>query len=409
MGNRARPVDTADIIIIGGGIVGLATAHQTLAANPGLKLVVLEKEQTLASHQTGHNSGVIHSGIYYKPGSLKAENCRRGRTMLLDFCREHGVAFDLCSKVIVAVDEAEGPALERIYQRGQANGVACEMIDRGTLRQLEPNAAGMRAIQVHDAGIISYRAVCVALGREITRMGGTIILGGGVRASHRAGSLRVVSTDTGRLAAPLIVNCAGLQSDRIARLLGTQPGLKVVAFRGEYYELVPAARSLCRNLIYPVPDARFPFLGVHFTRMIDGAVECGPNAVLALGREAYDKAAFDAADLMDTLGYPAFWKLSAKHWKMGAGEIHRSISKAAFVKALQRLMPAIRSEHLVPAPAGIRAQALLPGGRLLDDFAIAEDDGVISVCNAPSPAATSSLSIGHTVAERIGRHLATIR
>ncbi len=401
-------MDTADIIIIGGGIVGLATAYQTLLANPGLKLALLEKEWALANHQTGHNSGVIHSGIYYKPGSLKAENCRRGRTMLLDFCREQGVAFDLCSKVIVAVDEAELPALERIYQRGQANGVACEVIDAGALQELEPNAAGIRAIQVHDAGIISYRAVCIALGREIERMGGKIMLGGGVRASQRIGSVRVVSTDAGRLASPLVVNCAGLQSDRIARLLGTDPGLKVVAFRGEYYELVPSARSLCRNLIYPVPDARFPFLGVHFTRMIDGAVECGPNAVLALGREAYDKTALDAADLMDTLGYPAFWKLSVKHWKMGAGEIHRSISKAAFVKALQRLMPAIRSEHLVPAPAGIRAQALLPGGALLDDFAIAEDDGVISVCNAPSPAATSSLSIGQTVAERIGRHLVAI-
>jgi (S)-2-hydroxyglutarate dehydrogenase len=401
-------VDTADIIIIGGGIVGLATAYQTLRANPGLELVLLEKEQTLASHQTGHNSGVIHSGIYYKPGSLKAGNCRRGRTMLLDFCREQDVAFDLCSKVIVAVDEAEVPALERIYQRGQENGVACEIIDAAALRELEPNAAGISAIQVHDAGIISYRSVCIALGREIERMGGKIILGGGVRASRRTGSVRVVSTDAGRLASPLVVNCAGLQSDRIARLLGTEPGLRVVAFRGEYYELVPSARSLCRNLIYPVPDARFPFLGVHFTRMIDGSVECGPNAVLALGREAYDKTALDAADLMDTLGYPAFWKLSAKHWKMGAGEIHRSISKAAFVKALQRLMPAIRSEHLTPAPAGIRAQALLPGGALLDDFAIAEDNGVISVCNAPSPAATSSLSIGQTVAERITQRLVAI-
>ncbi len=395
-------MDTADIIIIGGGIVGLATAYQTLCANPGLSLVLLEKESTLACHQTGHNSGVIHSGIYYKPGSLKAENCRRGKSLLLDFCQEHDVPHDMCGKVIVATEEGELPALGRIFERGQANGVSCEVIDGDALREIEPHAAGIRAIRVHDAGIVSYPAVCRALAAEIERMGGRIVCGAGVHASYRAGGSRVVASGAGRFSGGLVVNCAGLQSDRVARELGAEPGLKIVPFRGEYYELVPAARHLCRHLIYPVPDGNFPFLGVHFTRMIDGAVECGPNAVLALGREAYDKSSMNINDLAESLGYPAFWKLSARHWRTGLGEIHRSVSKAAFVRALQRLMPAIRSEHLVPAPAGIRAQALLRDGALHDDFAIFEGDHVISVCNAPSPAATSSLSIGMTLADRIG-------
>lgn len=399
---------TADIIIIGGGIVGVATAYQTLRANPGLRLMLLEKEPALAAHQTGHNSGVIHSGIYYKPGSLKAQNCRRGKDLLLAFCAEHGIAHDMCGKVIVAVDEGELPALEKIHGRGVANGVACEVIDGTALRAIEPYAAGIAAIRVDDAGIVSYPEVCRVLAAEIERLGGRISCGATVLAAERTGGGLLVSTSMGRLSCALVVNCAGLQSDRIARLLGAEPGLKIVPFRGEYYELVPEASGLCRNLIYPVPDAKFPFLGVHFTRMIGGGVECGPNAVLALGREAYDKSAIDLEDLAETLGYPAFWRLSAKHWRTGMGEIHRSLSKSAFVRALQRLMPAIRAEHLVPAAAGIRAQALAPDGSLLDDFAIAESDGVISVCNAPSPAATSSLSIGLTVSERIARNPALV-
>lgn len=394
------------MIIIGGGIVGLATAYQTLHAYPGVSLVLLEKEDTLARHQTGHNSGVIHSGIYYKPGSLKAENCRRGKSLLLALCAEHAVPHDMCGKMIVAIDETELPALDRIYKRGQHNGVACEVIDGDVMRQIEPHAAGIRAIHVRDAGIVSYPAVCRILASEIERLGGRIVCRAALHASTKLGRTRVVSSSAGRYAGRLVVNCAGLQSDRIARELGADPTLRIVPFRGEYYELVPEARSLCRHLIYPVPDSNFPFLGVHFTRMIDGAVECGPNAVLALGRESYDKSAMNIRDLAEALGYPAFWRLSARHWRTGLGEIHRSLSKYAFVRALQRLLPEIRPEHLVPAPAGIRAQALANDGALLDDFAIMEDDGVISVCNAPSPAATSSLSIGKTLAERIGVQLA---
>lgn len=394
------------MIIIGGGIVGLATAYQTLHAYPGVSLVLLEKEDTLARHQTGHNSGVIHSGIYYKPGSLKAENCRRGKSLLLALCAEHAVPHDMCGKMIVAIDETELPALDRIYKRGQHNGVACEVIDGDVMRQIEPHAAGIRAIHVRDAGIVSYPAVCRILASEIERLGGRIVCRAALHASTKLGRTRVVSSSAGRYAGRLVVNCAGLQSDRIARELGADPTLRIVPFRGEYYELVPEARSLCRHLIYPVPDSNFPFLGVHFTRMIDGAVECGPNAVLALGRESYDKTAMNIRDLAEALGYPAFWRLSARHWRTGLGEIHRSLSKYAFVRALQRLLPEIRPEHLVPAPAGIRAQALANDGALLDDFAIMEDDGVISVCNAPSPAATSSLSIGKTLAERIGVQLA---
>ncbi|MBX3323647.1 MAG: L-2-hydroxyglutarate oxidase [Phycisphaeraceae bacterium] len=398
-------METSDIVIIGGGIVGLATALQTLRRMPGVSLTVLEKEPAIAHHQTGHNSGVIHSGIYYKPGSLKAVNCRRGRDMLIEFCQSTGVPFDMCGKVIVAIDDSERQALARIFERGKSNGVECEIIGRERLVEIEPHAAGVEAIIVRDAGIVSYPHVCQAMAREIERLGGRIMCDTVVTHSRPEQEFRVLATSQGDFSARLIVNCAGLQSDRVARALGASPGLKIVPFRGEYYELAPAARSLCRNLIYPVPDAKFPFLGVHFTRMIEGGVECGPNAVLALGREAYSRGDVNITDLVETLGYPAFWKLSAKHWKTGAAEIWRSISKPAFVRALQRLMPEILSEHLTPAPAGIRAQALATDGTLLDDFAIIDAEHAIHVCNAPSPAATSSLSIGLTISERIEARL----
>jgi L-2-hydroxyglutarate oxidase len=394
-----------DLIIIGGGIVGLATAHAVLDRSPALRLAVLEKEPEVALHQTGHNSGVIHSGIYYKPGSLKAENCRRGRQMLIDFCQTHNIAMDLCGKVIVAVEERERAALSRIHERGLANGVACERIGPGRLRDIEPHAAGIEALAVPDAGIVSFPEVCAVLAREIERRSGVIMCNAAVHACRVESGARIVLTTRGELGARLVVNCAGLQSDRVARSLGAEPGLRIVPFRGEYYELLPQARHLCRHLIYPVPDASFPFLGVHFTRVIGGGVECGPNAVLALGREAYERGAMNVADLFDALGSGGFWRLSRRHWATGAGEIWRSLSKAAFVKALQRLMPEIRSEHLVPAPAGIRAQALADDGTLLDDFAIIDDEAAIHVCNAPSPAATSSLSIGATIADRIAHRL----
>lgn len=396
---------THDVVIIGAGIVGLATAYQTLRAHPGLDLVVLEKENRVAFHQTGHNSGVIHSGMYYKPGSLKAVNCRRGRDMLIDFCGEHGVPFDMCGKVIVAIDESELPALDRIHQRGVANGVDCERIDRARLSELEPHAAGIAAIHVRDAGIISFPTICQVLAREIERMGGQVVCGALLHEAHHDESGMLLATPTGRFSSRLVVNCAGLQSDRVAGMLGRHVPLKIVPFRGEYYELAHHARHLCRNLIYPVPDPAFPFLGVHFTRMIDGSVECGPNAVLSLGREAYARDQINIPDLAETLAYPAFWKLAARHWRTGAGEVWRSLSKAAFVRALQRLMPEVTADQLEPAPAGIRAQALADDGALLDDFAIIEEAGVINVCNAPSPAATSSLSIGLTNSELITRRL----
>lgn len=396
---------THDVTIIGAGIVGLATAYQTLLAHPGLDLLVLEKEDRVAFHQTGHNSGVIHSGIYYKPNSLKSANCRRGRAMLINFCREHSVPFDLCGKVIVAVNERELPALDRIHERGIANGVDCARVGRAGLTELEPHAAGIDALHVRDAGIISFTAMCETLARRIAELGGHVQCGAPVHeASHERFDM-LLSTPAGRFRSRLVVNCGGLQSDRVARLLGRDVPLQIVPFRGEYYELKHEARHLCRNLIYPVPDPAFPFLGVHFTRMIDGSVECGPNAVLALGREAYAKDQMHVPDLAETLAYPAFWKLARKHWRTGAGEVWRSVSKSAFVRALQRLMPEVRADQLEPAPAGIRAQALGDDGALLDDFAIIEDEGVINVCNAPSPAATSSLSIGLSISQRITQRL----
>ncbi|GAB4382954.1 MAG: L-2-hydroxyglutarate oxidase [Phycisphaerales bacterium] len=394
-------MQTHDVVIIGAGIVGLATAHQMLRSCPSLDLIVLEKEDRIASHQTGHNSGVIHSGIYYRPGSLKAVNCRRGRAMLLDFCREHDVPFELCGKVIVAVAESEQPVLERLHRKGLANGVDCDLIDRSRLRTLEPHAAGFAAIHVRDTGIVSFTAFCRALARRIEQMGGQIRCGVCVLEAHRRASGMMLATTAGRVSTRFVVNCAGLQSDRVARLLGQDTMLRIVPFRGEYYELTGSARLLCRNLIYPVPDPAFPFLGVHVTRTIDGSVECGPNAVLALGRESYEKDQLDIPDLAETLAYPGFWKLAARHWQSGAGEAWRSVSKAAFVRAVRRLIPAISSDQLRPAPAGIRAQALSADGTLIDDFVMVEDAGVVSICNAPSPAATSSMSIAQMISERI--------
>ncbi len=389
------------VIIVGAGIVGLATAYQLQLGRPGVPVIVLEKERTLAAHQTGRNSGVIHSGIYYKPGSLKAANCRRGKAMLESFCREHAVPFQTCGKVIVATDEHELPALATILERGKANGVACEWIGPEQLRELEPHAAGVAAVRVPEAGIIQYAAVCGALARRIEQAGGMVQTGARVTAIDARHGCCTVETSVGNHRGALVINCAGLQSDRVAALStpDTEPlPARIIPFRGEYYELAPAARRLCNNLIYPVPDPRFPFLGVHFTRMLAGGVECGPNAVLALAREGYTWADIEPDDLADTLGYPGFWRMIAHHWRMGLGEMHRSLVKGAFVLALQRLVPAIRAEDLTPAPAGVRAQALAPDGRLVDDFLIRRRGPVIDVLNAPSPAATSALAIGERVA-----------
>jgi len=387
-----------DIIIIGGGIVGLATAYQFTLDYPLLKITLLEKEQQLAAHQTGHNSGVLHTGIYYKPGSLKALNCLEGKSRMEDFCSKEEIDFEICGKVIVAISEAELPALETIYQRGRTNGVSCEMINSEKLHELEPHVAGIKAVHVPEAGIVDYGLVCKRFAKHLQNNEdnqihcSTKVIG--IRHSENI----VVETEKGEFEGRFLVNCAGLYSDKITAM--TQPPeSKIIPFRGEYYEVRPEKHHLCRNLIYPVPDPSFPFLGVHFTRMINGSLECGPNAVLAFAREGYTRSTINFLELAEVLSYPGFIRLAAKYWRAGAGEMWRSFSKAAFVRALQRLVPEISADDLETAPAGIRAQAVLSNGKLVDDFLIQENKNIINVCNAPSPAATSSLNIGKHIVD----------
>lgn len=392
---------THDVALIGGGIVGLATAYNLMQRRPGLRLIVLEKEADLAHHQTGHNSGVLHSGIYYKPGSLKAINCRAGKAAMQDFCDQHDIPYRLCGKVIVATDEKELPKMQDIYERGRANGVDCEMISAERCRELEPHARSIGAIHVPESGIVDYKQVCSKMAELMRAAGHEMRTSARVKAVRRVGDQSVVETAAGDVTAKLVVNCAGLQCDRVTKMTGVKPAAKIVPFRGEYFVLTPEAEHLCKTLIYPVPDPAFPFLGVHFTSMIHGGVECGPNAVLALGRESYGKFQVHFPDLFESLTYPGFLKMAAKHWKMGLGEMWRSYSKRAFVKALQRLMPEIEAKHLVACPSGIRAQAVTAAGGLVDDFLIDEAAGVVNVNNAPSPAATASLNIGELIAKRI--------
>ena len=383
-----------DIIIIGGGIVGLATAYQFTLHYPRLKITLLEKEPNLAIHQTGHNSGVLHTGIYYKPGSLKALNCRQGKTSMEEFCLKEGIDFEICGKVIVAVSENELSALETIYQRGRTNGVLCEMICAEKLHELEPHVAGIKALHVPEAGIVNYGKVCEKFSEHINQQeGNEIICSAKVTAIRQNSKSILVKTEKEEHECRYVVNCGGLYSDKITAMT-QNPDSKIVPFRGEYYEVRQEKQHLCRNLIYPVPDPDFPFLGVHFTRMIDGSLECGPNAVLAFAREGYTLNTVNFSELADILSYSGFIKLALKHWRAGAGEMWRSFSKVAFVNALQRLIPEITQEDLVKAPAGIRAQAVLPNGMLVDDFSIQENKNIINVVNAPSPAATSSLNIG---------------
>jgi L-2-hydroxyglutarate oxidase len=389
-----------DVIIVGGGIVGLATAYQLLE-HPARRLLIVEKEAAVGVHQTGHNSGVLHSGIYYRPGSLRAANCRSGKQAMQRFCAEHGIAYEICGKVIVAVDERELPLLQTIYERGQANGVQCELIDRDRLLELEPHAAGLCAIHVPEAGIVDYRQVAVKLAGLITRAGGQITCNARVIGIKSQSSPVIVETTAGEFSGDYVVTCAGLHADRVTRLSGQEPPAQIVPFRGEYYDIKPSAHHLCHNLIYPVPDPNFPFLGVHFTRTIGGGLECGPNAVLAFAREGYRWRNISPRDLAESLTYPGFLRLAAKHWRAGMAEMWRSLSKRAFVRALQRLVPEVQSHDLEPAPAGVRAQAVLREGKLADDFLICESQRVVHVCNAPSPAATASLNIGRLVAERL--------
>lgn len=394
--------DRSALVVVGGGIVGLATAYQFQNRFPDRRVVVLEKEPDVGQHQTGHNSGVLHSGIYYKPGSLRALNCREGKLAMEAFCQEHAIPFDVCGKVIVAVDDSELAALERIFERGQQNGVRCEMIGRERLAELEPHAAGVKAIHVPETGIVNFRQVARKLAEIVRSRGGEVFNETRVVGFRRETNGWVVETTKGTVSSDGLVNCGGLHSDRLARQSGETPDARIVPFRGEYYELKPEVHHLCRNLIYPVPNPNFPFLGVHFTRMIEGGVECGPNAVLAFAREGYTKTSINLRDLGEALTFPGFLRLGRKYWRVGAGEMWRSCSKAAFVKALQRLMPELRGVDLVPGRAGVRAQAIARDGTMVDDFWILAAERLINVCNAPSPAATSSLNIGRLVVEKMG-------
>ncbi|MCA4897739.1 MAG: L-2-hydroxyglutarate oxidase [Bacteroidota bacterium] len=385
------------VIVVGGGIVGLATALQLIKQKPSLKILVLEKENELAKHQTGNNSGVIHSGIYYKPGSLKATNCINGYHQLIAFCRENDIPFELCGKVIVATSEEEKPLLQNVFVRGQQNGLQnLRKISAGEIKEIEPHVNGLEGIFVPQTGIVDYKLVAEKYGELLQRQGVEIHLNEKVVDIQNTPTTTVVTEKT-TYTTELVINCAGLYSDKVARLTVKDLNVKIIPFRGEYYKLKKEKEYLVKNLIYPVPDPNFPFLGVHFTRMAKGGVEAGPNAVLAFKREGYKKSQINLAELAETLTWPGFQKVAAKYWRTGMGEMYRSFSKAAFTKALQKLIPEIQERDLVDGGAGVRAQACDRYGGLVDDFLILEEKNIINVCNAPSPAATSSLAIGETV------------
>jgi L-2-hydroxyglutarate oxidase len=389
-----------DIIIVGGGIVGLATALNLINRNPKFKILVLEKEAEVAKHQTGNNSGVIHSGLYYKPGSLKARNCIHGYGLLIDFCNQNEIPYELCGKIVVATEEHELPLLKNLYERGAQNGLKnFKMLDASQLKEYEPHIAGLAGFFVPQTGIVDYKIVARKYADRISELGGEINLGEKVIDIKLGSDEVTVVTERTAYTTALVVNCAGLYSDKIARLTSPEINVKIIPFRGEYYKLKKEKEYLVKNLIYPVPDPNFPFLGVHFTRMMKGGVEAGPNAVLAFSREGYAKTDIRLSELAETLAWPGFQKVVRKYWRTGVGEMYRSFSKAAFTKALQKLIPEVTENDLVEGGAGVRAQACDRTGGLVDDFLILEKKQVINVCNAPSPAATSSLSIGETVAE----------
>lgn len=389
------------ITIIGGGITGLATAYQLLRQQPNLQVTVLEKEQQVAQHQTGHNSGVIHSGIYYAPGSLKAQNCIRGYQLLIDFCEAQNVPYELCGKIIVATTEEELPRLQALYERGQQNGLEeLKWLDKAEIAQREPHVNGLAGIYVPETGIVDYKLVAQKLQERIEQFGGKVITGEPVKSIEHSNNQTFVSTSTKQYTSDLLINCAGLYSDKIAAMAGLKLDVQIIPFRGEYWLVKPEKEYLVKDLVYPVPDPAFPFLGVHFTRMAGGGLEAGPNAVLAFKREGYTRTAFKASEFMETMAWPGLHSIIKRYWRTGMGEMYRSWNKAAFVKALQKLVPEIQSDDLVPGGAGVRAQACSKDGKLLDDFYIEEQPNAIHLLNAPSPAATSSLSIGLKLAEK---------
>ncbi|MFA5404946.1 MAG: L-2-hydroxyglutarate oxidase [Ignavibacteria bacterium] len=402
-----------DVIIAGAGIVGLATTYKLIEKKPGLKICVIEKEDSVSKHQTGNNSGVIHSGIYYKPGSLKATNCRRGYKMLLDFCDENGIPYDICGKVIVATNEEEIPRLDNLFEHGQQNGLqGLKELSSEEVKEIEPYVNAVKGIRVPETGIIDYLSVSEKLTELIKEKGVEIFFNEKLKqiidnnsvshfTSHVSQSYIEILTDKDNYSCKLLITCCGLQSDRVAKLNNKNLNVKIIPFRGEYYTIKKERRNLVKNLIYPVPDPQFPFLGVHFTRMLNGKVEAGPNAVFAFMREGYKKTDIDFSDLADSLFWKGFLSVALKYWKVGKGEFYRSYYKPAFVKALQKLLPDIQADDLEVGGAGIRAQACDIKGNLVDDFLFVENEKVIHVCNAPSPAATSSLSIGDTIAEKV--------
>jgi L-2-hydroxyglutarate oxidase len=394
-----------NVTIIGAGIIGLATGLELTSRFPGISLAVIEKEPVVAGHQSSHNSGVIHSGIYYKPGSLKAKLCVEGGEALLRFCQENAVPYDICGKVIVATAERELPQLDELYRRGNKNGLdGLRMLTAKEIREIEPYATGIRGIRVPSTGIVDYAKVAEKYAELIASRGGAIHLSHEVTALKRSSGNTVVETTHGPIHTKLVINCAGLQSDRISRMANAKLNLTIVPFRGEYYEMIPAKHHYLKGLLYPVPDPEFPFLGVHFTRRMGGGIEAGPNAVLAMKREGYLKNSFDFGDVFEYAKFPGFWTMIAKHWRMSLGEYHRSWSKEAFVRALQRLMPELAREDLVPGASGVRAQALDISGKLIDDFHFVYTDGMIHVCNVPSPAATASLAIGKYIVDTVVQH-----
>lgn len=396
-----------DVLIIGAGIVGLSTAHQLLKLNNNITVTILEKESGVAKHQTGNNSGVIHSGIYYKPGSLKAQNCLRGYDMLIDFCKAENIKYELCGKIVVAIKPEEIAGLEALYQRGIQNGLSgLRFLNKDEIKQYEPNCTGIKGVFVPQTGIVDYKQIAVKLAENINNNpNGKIVLNSKITAIVGNEHGAVVHSDDERYEARLVINCAGLYCDKVAAMAGEKLNMQIIPFRGEYYSIKPEKAHLVKNLIYPVPDPNFPFLGVHFTRRISGEIEAGPNAVFAFQREGYKKTDFKWSEFWESISFGGFRKVASKYWKTGLGEYHRSYFKPAFVKALQQLVPAIQEDDLEPAGAGVRAQACDKDGGLIDDFYIQGSTSFIHVLNAPSPAATSSLSIGLEVAERAMKKL----